>query len=120
MAEFTPAPIKAPIPPALLEQLDIRVGTIAAVDEVPGADKLMRLTVDLGDHTRTIVAGIKQERADPQEIVGRQALVVVNLPPRKLRGIVSEGMLFDIGYADGITPVLAIPERPVPNGARAG
>jgi tRNA-binding protein len=52
--------------------------------------------------------------------VGRQTLVVVNLPPRKMRGIVSEGMLFDIGYADGITPVLATPEAPVPNGARAG
>jgi len=120
MQPFTPAPIKAPISPELLEQLDIRVGTITAVDEVPGSDKLMRLTVDLGDHTRTILAGIKQERANPQEIVGRQSLVVVNLPPRKMRGVVSEGMLFDIGYADGITPVLATPESPVPNGARAG
>jgi tRNA-binding protein len=52
--------------------------------------------------------------------VGRQTLVVVNLPPRKMRGIVSEGMLFDIGYSDGITPVLATPESPVANGARAG
>jgi tRNA-binding protein len=128
MSSFTPAPVKAPlaqltrsvITPELLEQLDIRVGTITAVDEVPGSDKLMRLTVDLGDHTRTILAGIKQERANPQEIVGRQALVVVNLPPRKMWGIVSEGMLFDIGFADGITPVLATSEALVPNGARAG
>jgi tRNA-binding protein len=120
MQPFTPAPVKAPIAPELLEQLDIRVGTITAVDEVPGSDKLMRLTVDLGDHTRTILAGIKQERSSPQEIVGRQTLVVVNLPPRKMRGIVSEGMLFDIGYADGITPVLATPDSPVPNGTRAG
>lgn len=120
MQPFTPAPVKAPISLELLEQVDIRAGTITAVDEVPGSDKLMRLTVDLGDHTRTILAGIKQERADPQEIVGRQTLVVVNLPPRKMRGIVSEGMLFDIGYADGITPVLATPESPVPNGVRAG
>jgi tRNA-binding protein len=92
MEPFRPAPVKAPISPELLEQLDVRVGTIIAVDEVTGSDKLMRLTVDLGDHTRTILAGIKQERANPQEIVGRQALVVVNLPPRKMRGIVSEGM----------------------------
>ncbi|HMQ35761.1 MAG TPA: hypothetical protein PKD53_33960 [Chloroflexaceae bacterium] len=120
MEQFTPAPVKAPVTPELLDQIDIRVGTIMAVEEVPGSDKLMRLTVDLGDHARTIVAGIKQERADPREIVGRQALVVVNLPPRKLRGVVSEGMLFDIGYADGLTPALATPERPVPNGARAG
>jgi tRNA-binding EMAP/Myf-like protein len=71
MQPFTPAPVKAPISPELLEQLDIRVGTITAVDEVPGSDKLMRLTVDLGDHTRTILAGIKQERANPQEITLR-------------------------------------------------
>jgi tRNA-binding protein len=80
----------------------------------------MQLHVDFGDHQRTIVAGIKQERSDPNEIVGKQALFVVNLEPRKLKGVVSEGMLFDIGYEDGVTPVLAVPEKPVHNGARAG
>lgn len=120
MSEFTPAPIKPAVGAELLEQIDIRVGTIVAVDEVPGSDKLMALRVDFGDHQRTIVAGIKQERADPAEIAGRQALFVVNLPPRKMRGVVSEGMIFDIGYADGLTPALATPERPLPNGARAG
>ena len=55
-----------------------------------------------------------------REIEGRQALFVVNLAPREMAGEMSEGMLFDIGYADGITPVLAVPERPVPEGARAG
>lgn len=49
-----------------------------------------------------------------------QALFVVNLEPKRMAGEVSEGMLFDIGYADGIKPVLAVPERPVPNGVRAG
>jgi tRNA-binding EMAP/Myf-like protein len=63
---------------------------------------------------------MKKERANPREIEGRQALFVVNLEPRKMMGEISEGMLFDIGYADGITPVLAQPERPVPNGVRAG
>ncbi|MFW1499228.1 tRNA-binding protein, partial [Vibrio parahaemolyticus] len=53
-------------------------------------------------------------------IVGKQALFVVNLPPRTTRGVLSEGMLFDIGYADGLVPVLAMPERPVPDGTRAG
>jgi tRNA-binding protein len=114
------APIKPVIPAALLQQLDVRVGTILSVAEVPGSDRLMQLRVDFGDHQRTIVAGIKQERADPSEIVGRQALFVVNLEPRKMKGVISEGMLFDIGYEDGITPVLAVPEKPVPNGARAG
>jgi tRNA-binding protein len=47
-------------------------------------------------------------------------LFVVNLPPKKMMGQVSEGMLFDIGYADGVLPALAVPERPVPDGARAG
>ncbi len=80
----------------------------------------MKLTVDLGDHTRSIVAGIKNERENPEEIVGLQILVVVNLEPREMAGVLSEGMLFDIGYADGITPVLAVPEKDVPNGSRAG
>ena len=114
------APIKPVISLAVLQQLDVRVGTILSVAEVPGSDRLMQLRVDFGDHQRTIVAGIKQERADTSEIVGRQALFVVNLEPRKMKSVISEGMLFDIGYEDGITPVLAVPEKPVPNGARAG
>ncbi len=80
----------------------------------------MRLDVDFGDFRRTILAGMKKEREDPREIEGRQALFVVNLAPRTMAGVVSEGMLFDIGYEDGIAPVLAVPERPVPNGVRAG
>jgi len=103
-----------------LEALDIRVGTIERVEEVPRSDKLMKLTVNFGDHSRTILAGIKKERENLREIEGRQALFVVNLPPRKMAGEISEGMLFDIGYVDGITPVLAVPERPVSNGTRAG
>jgi tRNA-binding EMAP/Myf-like protein len=63
---------------------------------------------------------MKQERANPKEIEDKQALFVVNLAPRKMMGEASEGMLFDIGYADGLTPVLAVPENSVPNGSRAG
>lgn len=74
--------------------------------------------------SRTIVAGLKQERVDARESEGKQALFVVNLEPRRMRGVLSEGMLFDIGYADGLMPVLAVPERPVPtpvpNCTRAG
>ncbi len=117
---MTPAPVKATVPKEILDQLDIRVGTIVSVEDIAGSDKLVALRVNFGDHQRTIVAGMKQERADPREIVGKQALFVVNLEPRKMRGVVSEGMLFDLGYADGITPVLAMPERPVPDGTRAG
>ena len=80
----------------------------------------MRLTVDFGDHRRRIIAGLKQERDSPQEVEGKQALFVVNLEPRRIRGEVSEGILFDVGYPDGIVPVLAAPERPVPDGTRLG
>jgi tRNA-binding protein len=115
-----PAPLKPPVTVADVEKLDVRVGTIVSVEEVPRSAKLARLTVDFGDHRRTILAGIRKERANPREIEGRQALFVVNLPPRPMAGETSEGMLFDIGYADGVTPVLAQPESPVPNGTRAG
>jgi tRNA-binding protein len=120
MSTFIAAPIKPIVAITALEALDIRVGTIERVEEVPRSDKLMKLTVDFGDHSRTILAGIKKERENPREIEGRQALFVVNLEPRKMAGEISEGMLFDIGYADGVTPVLSVPERPVPNGTRAG
>ena len=115
-----PAPVKDTVDLQALERIDIRVGTILQVDEVEGSRKLVALRVDFGDHERTIVAGLRQERSNPSEVVGRQALFVVNLAPRKMAGVVSEGMLFDIGYADGIVPVLAEPERPVPAGSRAG
>jgi|SRR5579871_2164544 len=117
---MNPAPVKPPISPDLLNQIDIRVGTILTVTDVPDSEKLVALEVSFGDHRRTILAGMKRERANPREIEGKQALFVVNLAPRKMVGVVSEGMLFDIGYSDGITPVLATPETPVPDGTRAG
>jgi tRNA-binding protein len=120
VSEFTAAPVKPAVTIAALEALDIRVGTIESVEEVPRSDKLMKLIVNFGDHSRTILAGIKKERRNPREIEGRQALFVVNLEPRKMAGEISEGMLFDIGFADGVTPVLSVPERAVPNGTRAG
>ncbi len=120
MSPFAPAAVKPTISIADVEKLDVRVGTILSVDEVPSSSKLLRLRVDFGDHTRTILAGMKAERSQPQEILGLQALFVVNLEPRRMAGEVSEGMLFDIGFADGVRPVLALPEQPVPNGARAG
>ena len=117
---MTPAAIKPSITLDVLNQLDIRVGTILSVTDVPNSDQLCQLRVSFGDHERTIVAGIRKERPNPREIEGKQALFVVNLEARKMRGVISEGMLFDIGYADGIKPVLAIPESGVPDGTRAG
>jgi tRNA-binding EMAP/Myf-like protein len=141
---MSPAPVKPPVSMAEVEKLDVRVGTIRAVEDVPGSKKLVRLRVDFGDHIRVILVGMKGERDDPakdtiavaescpwpgrpaagrfdpREIEGLQALFVVNLEPKRMAGEVSEGMLFDLGYADGIKPVLAVPERPVPDGSRAG
>ena len=116
---MTPAPIKPIVTRKALEALDIRIGTIVLVEDLPKSSRLVRLTVDFGDHRRRIIAGLKTEREEPREIQGRQSLFVVNLEPRTIMGEVSEGMLFDIGSADGITPALAVPERMVPNGARA-
>ena len=113
-------PVKANITLDLLDKIDIRVGTVISVEDVAKSDKLVKLTVDFGEFTRSILAGMKKERDNPKEIEGKQALFVVNLAPKKMAGEISEGMLFDIGYADGITPVLAQPEKPVPNGSRAG
>jgi tRNA-binding protein len=114
------APIKPIITIDELNKVDIRVGTIELVEDIAKSEKLVRLIVDFGDHKRRIIAGMKKERKNVKEIEGKQALFVVNLEPRKIMGESSEGMLFDIGFSDGITPVLAIPESPVPNGARVG
>src|SRR6202022_1827484 len=118
--EFKPVPVKPIVAFSVLEALDIRVGTIERVEEVARSEKLMKLTVNFGDHTRGILAGIRKERENPRKIEGKQALFILNLEPRKMAGEISEGMLFDLGYADGVTPALAIPERHVPNGTRAG
>lgn len=119
-ADFVAAPVKAPISFEDLEKVDVRVGLIERVEDVEKSGKLVRLIVDFGDHKRTVLVGMKKERENPAEITGRQALFVVNLAPRTMAGELSEAMLFDIGYADGVTPVLATPEQPVPNGTRAG
>jgi tRNA-binding protein len=119
--DFIPAAIKPPISLADLDKLDIRVGTIELIEDVPASEKLVRMRVDFGDHKRTILVGMKKERKNPKsEVEGRQALFVVNLSPRKMAGEESQGMLFDIGYSDGLSPALAVPERPMPNGCRAG
>ena len=103
-----------------LQKIDVRVGTIRNVLDVENSDKLVQLNVDFGDHSRTVLVGMKKERDNPAEIEGLQALFVVNLAPRKMAGIVSEAMLFDIGFEDGIPPVLAVPEARVPDGTRVG
>lgn len=112
--------IKAEIKIKDLDKIDIRVGTIETVEDVPASDRRIKMTVDFDAFKRTILVGMKKERENPKEVEGKQALFVVNLAPREMFGIESHGMLWDIGYEDGIIPVLAMPEKPVPNGTRVG
>lgn len=74
---MTPAPLKPRIPFETFASVDIRVGTIERVENVPAAPKLMRLTVSFGDHSRRILAGLRKERPDSHELAGRQALFVL-------------------------------------------
>jgi tRNA-binding protein len=84
--DFKVAPVKPTTSLEDLQKIDIRVGFIEKVEDIPKSDKLVRLLVDFGDFKRTILVGLKQERQDPTEIRGRQALFVVNLAPRKMMG----------------------------------
>ena len=120
MEKIKPGKIKPAIGHDLLDKIDVRIGTIEKVENIEKSDKLVKLIVDFGDHKRNIVVGMKKERENPREIEGKQAFFVVNLEPKEMMGVLSEGMLFDIGYNDKLVPVLAIPEKPVPNGTRAG
>jgi tRNA-binding protein len=113
-------PVKPTVTLDDVNRLDVRVGTIEKVEEIEGSRKLVRLGVNFGEFSRSILVGMKGERGNPSEVCGRQALFVVNLAPREMAGHLSEGMLFDIGYANELTPVLAVPEMPVPDGASAG
>src|SRR3954470_13219588 len=94
--DFKPAAIKPLISPDDLDKLDIRLGAIELVEDVPASDKLVRMRVDFGDHKRTVLVGMKKERGNPKsEVEGRQALFVVNLQARKMAGEESQAMLFD-------------------------
>jgi methionyl-tRNA synthetase len=81
-------------------KLDLRVGTVLECEKVPKADKLLKLVVDTGLDTRTVVSGIAEHFA-PEDVVGRQVTLLINLAPRKLRGIESQGMVLMAGTDDG-------------------
>lgn len=98
-------------------KLEIRVGTVLAAERIPDTDKLLKCTVDFGDFgTRTIVSGIALFRK-PEEIIGKQLPYIVNLAPRMLRGVESQGMLLAASPGgDGLS--LLIPDTPIPNGTK--
>ena len=96
-------------------KLDIRIGKIKNAEKVEGADKLLKLTVDIGDKEITLAAGIA-EYYTPSELIGREIPVLVNLKPRKIRGILSEGMM--LAADEGNRPVLLNPEKEVKPGSK--
>ena len=111
----THPPVKELINFDQFSALDLRVGTIVSAEKLPKADKLLVLKVDLGFEERTIVSGIA-EFFDPAAIVGQQVSVVVNLAPRKLRGIESQGMILMATRGDGQLEFMA-PENQTENGS---
>ena len=99
------------------QKVDLRVAEILAAEPIAGADKLLKLTVNLGDEQRTMVAGIALSYR-PQDLVGRKVVVVANLEPATIRGVKSEGMIL-AGWIEGDEGSVALvaPDRPLPNGA---
>ena len=91
-AEATAAPVAAPIAFEDFQKLDIRVGTVLECTKVPKADKLLQFRLDDGLRGRTIISGLAEHYA-PEDLVGKQVCFIANLPPRKLRGVESEGMI---------------------------
>ena len=112
----------APAKPATISiddfaKVELRVGQVKTAEKVKGADKLLRLEVDIGTEVRQIVAGIALAYA-PEALVGRKVVIVANLAPRKLRGIESNGMIVAASIGDQGSPVLAGFLEDVPIGAR--
>ncbi|MDD2619005.1 MAG: methionine--tRNA ligase subunit beta, partial [Bacteroidales bacterium] len=116
-ASWTPAPAKAPIDYDSFSKMDIRVGTILQAEAVPNTEKLMKLLVDTGLDQRTIVSGVL-EHFSPEELIGKQVSVLINLEPRKIRGIVSQGMVL---YAENDQKQFALvqpqADKTTPNGS---
>ena len=113
---MTQEPIKPEISYEDFAKLDIRIGTIVAAEPMEGTDKLIKLTVDLGVKTVTLVAGIK-EKYSAEDVVGKQVPVLANLKPRKIRGILSEGMILAANDPEGY-PILLHPDKETPPGSR--
>jgi len=98
------------------QKIDVRIGTVVAAEHIEGADKLIKCTVDFGSlGERTIVSGIVKWKK-PEELIGKQLPYVVNLAPRVLKGVESQGMLLALSFNDGTDFALLCPEKLVPSG----
>ena len=98
-------------------KVEMRVGVVKSAERIQGADKLLKVMVDIGDEVRQVLAGIAQYYA-PEDLVGRKVVVVVNLAPRKMRGLESNGMIVAASVGPEGRPVLATFTEDVPAGAR--
>jgi methionine--tRNA ligase beta chain len=98
------------------QKLDIRIGKIKSAERIPDTDKLLKLVFQLGDEERQIIAGIADVAEDPEELVGKEMPVLINLEPKMLRGHESQGMILAASSDEG--PVLLHPEKEVPSGSK--
>ena len=101
------------------QKLDLRIGEITKVEEIPNADKLYKLTVDFGKEIgeRTICAGVK-EYISKEKLEGRKSVFLINLEPRKLRGVESQGMILAAGSQEEDKFVLLEPNEDIPVGSK--
>ena len=116
---WAPNPIKPNTNIDEFGKMDIRVGTVLECVKVPKADKLLQFLIDDGMNKRTIVSGIAKYYPNPEELVGKQVCFIANFEPRKLKGIVSEGMILSAEDKDGRL-VVVTPSQPVAPGSNVG
>jgi len=111
---YKPAPIKENVPFDVFEKIDIRVGTVLECEKVPKSDKLLRFLLDDGQGKRTILSGVAPWYPHPEELVGKQVCFIANLEPKKMRGILSEGMILSAENADGSFTLIEPSKNVVP------
>ncbi len=121
-ASGSPAPAAAPHTAAKITiddfaKVELRVGEVLSAEPVPGAQRLLKLMVDIGSEVRQVVAGIA-EHYTPEQLVGMKVVVVANLQPRKLRGVESNGMILAASVGEEGRPVLATFKEDVPKGSK--
>ena len=100
------------------KKMDMRIGTIKSIELIEGADKLLKCLIDFGEsELRQIVSGIREFFPEYETLIGKQVLYIVNLEPRTIRGVESQGMLMAVDGKDG-KPVFLVPEGDVMSGSR--
>lgn len=118
MEQETPTPTLEYVSYDEFKKMDIRIGTIREVTPVEGADKLLKCMIDFGEPTlRQIVSGIREFYPEFETLVGKQVLYIINLEPRTIRGVESQGMLMAVDGQDG-KPVFLVPDVSVTPGTK--